>query len=70
MAGNQTHRISYFAYQMWKGYSTRVLAQKQREEEMVFIGMEAPGGNKANPQEVCKKVGLMNWIDWLIILID
>ena len=44
---------------MWKGYSTRVLAQKQREEEMIFIGMVSPpppGGNKPSPQELCKKV--------------
>merc|ERR1712157_356042 len=41
---------------MWKGYSTRVLAQKQREEEMIFIGMVAPPtGNKPDPQELCKK---------------
>merc|ERR1712176_941299 len=38
------------------GYSTRVLAQKQREEEMIFIGMVAPPtGNKPDPQELCKK---------------
>ena len=54
--------FTFEMFQLWKGFAQRRRTKREREDEMMFIGMITPPGPanpKATPQQTAIKVSVM-----------